>query len=321
MAEERIIPAELDSDDPFLGEHVRRYELAAALLTDDDNVIDAGCGVGYGAALLGDRTGTVLGLDISQEAIDYAQEHYSSDRVRFRTADLEQEPVPACDVVVAFEFIEHIDRPEAFLEHALAAARRLVLVSTPIVPTTHRNQFHKHDWDVRTVERMLEPWVPVYSCYQSGADYVAHGVWVFAPAGQAARAGAELAQRNLEDQHEEFLRHHRLVKDLRDWSEELDKELEAATAGYAEDRAWLQGQVDSWRQEAAEQHRTVEERRQWIVELEAGKAWLQDQVDSWRQEAEEQHRIVEELRQWIVELEAGKAWLKEKWKADEGNAG
>ena len=50
--------------------HLKRYEFAVPWCRDRD-VLDAGCGVGYGTALLGTLAPHVLGVDISAETIAY----------------------------------------------------------------------------------------------------------------------------------------------------------------------------------------------------------------------------------------------------------
>src|ERR1041385_5850909 len=69
--------------------------------------------------------------------------------------------------------------------------------------------------------------------------------------------------------------------------------------------------------EADALQRTIEEQRNRIAELEAGKAWLEEQWNAWKETAEERERSIEELKAWIDQLEAGRAWLekdRQYWK-------
>lgn len=57
-------------------------------------------------------------------------------------------------------------------------------------------------------------------------------------------------------------------------------------------------------------HRTIEEQRTRIAELDKGKAWLEEQWVAWKETAEERERSILELKAWISQLEAGRAWLE-----------
>src|SRR5262245_58225397 len=67
--EERLIPG-TPLWDLHHAEHLQRYEFAARSLTKGARVLDAGCGVGYGAAYLVDRgAATVAAVDASADAL------------------------------------------------------------------------------------------------------------------------------------------------------------------------------------------------------------------------------------------------------------
>src|SRR5205085_1595172 len=103
---ERVIPGEVDPD--LLNEHVARYSFAARM-AGGRRVLDAGCGSGYGSAELARHAREVVGIDVSQQAIDYALAHYPDPKIRFETASCSRVPASAesFDLVVAFEIIEH----------------------------------------------------------------------------------------------------------------------------------------------------------------------------------------------------------------------
>ena len=62
---ERVIPGQVDAD--LLNEHMARYAFAARL-SRRKQVLDAGCGSGYGSAELAKAAAGVLGIDRSAEA-------------------------------------------------------------------------------------------------------------------------------------------------------------------------------------------------------------------------------------------------------------
>ena len=156
---ERILPPETSPG--ILALHLKRYDFALAW-AEDAEVLDAGCGAGYGTAHLARAGRHVVGLDLSPEALDYAREHYAAANVEYVHGDLASLPFEnaAFDLICAFETIEHLDDPEAF---AAEAARLLrdggtLLVSTPRAQHTTRmpaNPHHRVELSAAELERIL----------------------------------------------------------------------------------------------------------------------------------------------------------------------
>src|SRR5712675_3481199 len=129
---ERVIPGKVDAD--LLNEHMARYAFAARL-SRRKQVLDAGCGAGYGSAELARAAAGVLGVDNSAEAVAFARAEYAAPNLRFEEADCLALP-PAdgsIDLVVAFEVIEHLEDWRGFLLEArrVLAASGQFIVSTP----------------------------------------------------------------------------------------------------------------------------------------------------------------------------------------------
>jgi 2-polyprenyl-3-methyl-5-hydroxy-6-metoxy-1,4-benzoquinol methylase len=107
--------------------HVERYKFAATLVKG--RVLDAACGCGYGSRILTDAGCRVVGVDLENEAIQCAREHYPGPG--YLIGDIMDTPwAGRFDWIVSLETIEHL--PDA--EHALRIFRlhgsRLV-ASTP----------------------------------------------------------------------------------------------------------------------------------------------------------------------------------------------
>ena len=83
---ERIVPDETEPG--IVALHLKRYEFARPHCVDKA-VLDAGCGVGYGSAFLGETARSVVGVDVSSEAIDYARARYGAGNVEFAVDDLQ----------------------------------------------------------------------------------------------------------------------------------------------------------------------------------------------------------------------------------------
>lgn len=116
-------------------EHMHRYAYAAPLVRGK-RVLDAACGEGYGSALLAQSAASVLGLDLSDEAIAHARARYQQAGLQFAQTDvtaLDELADGSFDVIVSFETLEHVQAQERMLAGfaRLLAPGGLLLISTP----------------------------------------------------------------------------------------------------------------------------------------------------------------------------------------------
>ena len=97
-------------------EHLHRYFLARALCRGRD-VLDVASGEGYGAALLAQTALSVIGVEVSAEAVAHAAEAYRQPNLRFLAGDARHLPLDdaSVDTVVSFETIEHLYEHDQFL--------------------------------------------------------------------------------------------------------------------------------------------------------------------------------------------------------------
>jgi GT2 family glycosyltransferase/2-polyprenyl-3-methyl-5-hydroxy-6-metoxy-1,4-benzoquinol methylase len=114
--------------------HAKRYRFAATLARGAD-VLDLGCGVGYGTRMLARAARRVVGVDVSPEALAHAGRAYGGERMAFLGADARRLPLAgrSFDLVVCLEMLEHVREQDAVLAEAARVLRpggRLV-VSTP----------------------------------------------------------------------------------------------------------------------------------------------------------------------------------------------
>lgn len=135
---ERIVPDE-ETATGVVALHLRRYAFALPHVARA-TVLDAGCGVGYGSAFLAETAERVVGLDVSGDAIAYAQRRYVLPNVEFAVADLTALELPdgSFDAICMFEVIEHLADREAALAEAVRVLRGdgVLFVSTPQVERT-----------------------------------------------------------------------------------------------------------------------------------------------------------------------------------------
>ncbi len=95
---------------------VERYDLTGK------TVLDFGCGSGYGCALLSEHAETVVGIDLSKTAIQFARQRYGNHGTQFFEADLEQREAlefleRKFDVIISFDVIEHTETYYSFMQN------------------------------------------------------------------------------------------------------------------------------------------------------------------------------------------------------------
>ncbi len=118
MAEERITPDRVGASNMIeYQEHLARYTFAKKFIKKDDIGLDIACGTGYGTSMLlaDTRAKKMTGVDISEEAIVYAKQHFSDKGLEFVKHDAAETGFPknSFDVIVSFETIEHLERSKA----------------------------------------------------------------------------------------------------------------------------------------------------------------------------------------------------------------
>lgn len=112
---ERIVP-EVETYETYQ-EHYARYNFASKFCKER-MVLDVACGVGYGAHhLIKNGAKSVIGVDMSKDAITYAKAYYTHPKIAFIAGDATKLPFSDnfFDVIVSFETIEHIKEYERYL--------------------------------------------------------------------------------------------------------------------------------------------------------------------------------------------------------------
>ncbi|MCX5804133.1 MAG: methyltransferase domain-containing protein [Proteobacteria bacterium] len=130
---ERVI--EGDTPQRIWLDHVARYQCASRYVKGKA-VLDIACGTGYGSKILYEGGGsTVLGIDISNKAIDFALSTYKDERLDFTVGDILNIRFPDnyFDAIVCFETIEHVKDQERALSELLRVLKPdgLLIISSP----------------------------------------------------------------------------------------------------------------------------------------------------------------------------------------------
>lgn len=149
--------------DGIRDDHVNRYLYAARVVREragrDQPLLDAGCGCGYGARLLAEETGAfVSGIDHSEEAIRYAQQHYAHALVDYRQTTFGGAVDYRWAATVMFEVIEHAEDAPDFLARMSAQCPWLVgsVPNEAVVPFTPGKSNRDHYRHYTPIEIMQE---------------------------------------------------------------------------------------------------------------------------------------------------------------------
>ncbi|MEO3757137.1 class I SAM-dependent methyltransferase [Mycobacterium sp. B14F4] len=144
----------------------RRHEVVYARLADrcvGRDVLEAGCGEGYGADLIAQVARRVIGLDYDEATVAHVRARYP--RVEMRHGNLAALPLDdgTVDVVVNFQVIEHLWDQSQFVGECLRVLRPggVLLMSTPNRITfspgrdTPINPFHTRELNAVELTELL----------------------------------------------------------------------------------------------------------------------------------------------------------------------
>lgn len=163
---ERFIP---DQSGVIRQEHFHRYAWCRHL-AEGKAVLDIACGEGYGSAMLAAVAASVIGVDISQEAVAHASQKYADvTGLQFRHGDAASIPVEtdSVDVVISFETIEHHEKHQEMIDEIRRVLRPggILIISSPnrVVYSEqagYHNEFHVKELDFAEFDALLKTRFP-----------------------------------------------------------------------------------------------------------------------------------------------------------------
>lgn len=163
-----LIPLPQKVRNPWKQGLISRYKFCQPYASGK-RVIDAPCGVGWGTSLLR-QTRRLVGIDMNQEAVQYARSHYSN-KADFMVGDMRQLPFAdeSFDLVICLEGIEHVpvEIGELFVKEAarvLSPSGRIILTNP--LPDVNRapNPYHAHEYTLSELEGLIKPWFKTELC-------------------------------------------------------------------------------------------------------------------------------------------------------------
>lgn len=145
-------------------DHRGRYIFASKIINQGSSILDAACGIGYGAYILSkkDPQSSITGIDIDPYAIEYANTFYSSINIAFVQSDIFKfQSKKKFDAIVSFETIEHVDDIQSILSHfhSLLLDNGTFICSTPNQDTmpysSSQFPFHVRHYTRAEIETLL----------------------------------------------------------------------------------------------------------------------------------------------------------------------
>jgi len=114
--------------------HLARYYWVEKYVVNK-TVLDAGCGSGYGDNILAKTSKKVVGIDISENAINYARKKYKRPNLEYYVADLTKgiDLKDKYDIVISFNVIEHINDVGKYYDSLVGALNDagILIIETP----------------------------------------------------------------------------------------------------------------------------------------------------------------------------------------------
>jgi O-antigen biosynthesis protein len=142
-------------------EHFVRYKFASSFI-EDKRVLDLGCGTGYGSDFLIKKYKPkgINAIDISAQAIEYANKNFIDNNLSFLIASAEKIPFEneSFDIVICYELIEHVNNYLIVFDEIRRVLKEdgILIISTPRRKEKLRNEFHTYEFKEEEFKNVLK---------------------------------------------------------------------------------------------------------------------------------------------------------------------
>jgi len=151
----------------YLADFINKNKAAGAV---PPKILDCGCGTGFGTKILAEKTNSPsIGLDYSQEAIDYAKQNQQTSLTEFVQGDATKLPFTSGEFnyVVSIGVLQQLSLEQADkaideMMRVLAPGGHLIIqlpnksVLAPIFDKYGNNPYHKHEYTPDELSGILE---------------------------------------------------------------------------------------------------------------------------------------------------------------------
>ena len=100
------------------------------------NILEYGCGSGYGAKLLAENAANITAVDMNKDVVKYCQKEYSSKNLSFEIVNPRKElpfKEKVFDIITSFQVIEHVQDVNSYLSefYRILKDDGILFVTTP----------------------------------------------------------------------------------------------------------------------------------------------------------------------------------------------
>ncbi|MEW8992953.1 methyltransferase domain-containing protein [Clostridium sp.] len=155
-----------------------RYNIASRYISRDDEVLEAACGYGYGAAYLANKCLNVQALDLAEDNINFAKECYSNSNISWNNGNVLKLPYKdkSFNIYTSFETLEHLELDD--VESYFREAKRVLkdngrmIISTPNKTNRQNinNPYHIKEYTVQELNDILKKYFKEIVYYSISSD-------------------------------------------------------------------------------------------------------------------------------------------------------
>ena len=153
-----VTSSKIISDNPLFQRTLKAYHLVAPNI--HGNVLEIGCGEGYGVELLYKNASQLTLIDKSPYTAEIIKEKYpKATIIQEKIPPLTQLATNSFDVVVSFQVIEHIEDVALYLQeiHRVLKPTGKAYISTPnALKTIARNPWHYKEYTFESLSSLFE---------------------------------------------------------------------------------------------------------------------------------------------------------------------
>ncbi len=166
---ERIGPEDFTSIEKYfiLLLHKYNYKIARENISPNNNVLEVGCGEGFGTNFLSPYAKKIVGIDVDKNIIEHCNKKYTSSNCSFKHYDGYQIPFSdnSFDTVISFQVIEHVQDDINFISEAHRVLKNggKYILTTPNKTTRIKkgkkkpwNRFHIREYNAIELKKLME---------------------------------------------------------------------------------------------------------------------------------------------------------------------